>query len=119
MTRYAYRGDGPDLPDLDTIPLSDIDPTGCARMWGQVLLASLREEFADLRKARAAGRPYRVRWIGSDDFEEVCTLAGLQPDTVARWAAHEMRQDVPGRSLMTRGTTGHYVSRVRSGQRAA
>lgn len=87
-------------------------------MWGQVLLASMREEFAGLRQARAAGRPYRIRWIGTDDYHEVCGHAGIDPDRVTDWVRQELRKQVPGASLTVRGAAGHYVSSVRSGPRA-
>ena len=59
-------------------------------LWRAVLIAGLQD---DARRGEDAGD-----WVGSDDFAQVCHLAGLDPDGVVRSYRPETHQIRRGRA---------------------
>lgn len=66
-------------------------PNGERKLWSTVLLTQMNIILGNTKE-----REYAVRWVGSypsKDFQEVCTLAGFDPDFI--WPKMKEFCDMP------------------------
>lgn len=70
---------------------------------GENLTLALRERDTSSLGSAARDIMEAQRWIGSDDFRDICHLAGVQPDWVMRYVREQRRLPVSQRHAEVMG----------------
>ena len=65
-------------------------PQACRHLWQRVFLQALRDAIAEYKRPLSEHRAVRASartWLDSNsaDFQEVCSLAGYDPEMVNDW----------------------------------
>ena len=69
-----------EVPNQNQVVEGNINPESCRALWCAVIMVQWNLVFKPCRVDWQYERPAALRWFDSAAFEQVCSLAGFDPD---------------------------------------